>query len=167
MLIIYKSKLNNLNLFNLFMFKNFTMKKIALLISFLFLIIGCSNDNVRNRNPYIPNYSFSININANLPSYSGLQSAINPIIIPDNGSHPTLIVMKISETDYRAWDANCPNQYPSTCSTMVLNGINAQCPCDDIEYGLFDGVSIDGSGEYTVKPYRVEVLQPNIIRISN
>ncbi|MDR6968913.1 nitrite reductase/ring-hydroxylating ferredoxin subunit [Flavobacterium arsenatis] len=143
------------------------MKKFVFLFSILFLILGCSSDRIRNVNPYIPNYNFSITIDANLPLYSGLRSAVNPIAIPDSGPSPRLIVMKISETDYRAWDAHCPNQYTSSCTQMVINGVNAKCPCDDIEYSLFTGVSIDGSGDYTMKPYRVEVIGTNLIRISN
>lgn len=143
------------------------MKNFLLAITIITLTLSCSSDRIRNKNPYIPNYSFSITIDANLPSYSGLRSAMNPIKIPDNGQHPTLIVMMISPTDYRAWDANCPNQYPSACSQMSLNGINAKCPCDDIEYSLFTGVSTDGTGEYTMKPYKIEVVGTNIVRISN
>lgn len=143
------------------------MKKFLPAITLILLSISCTSDRVRNRNPYIPNYNFSITINANLPTYSALRSAMNPMRIPDFGQNPVLIVMKISDTDYRAWDANCPNQYPSTCSIMNLNGVNAKCPCDDIEYSLFTGVSMDGTGEYTMKPYRVEIMGKDLIRISN
>lgn len=143
------------------------MKKLLPIIAIIVISLGCSSDTIRNKNPYIPNYSFSIIIDANLPSYSGLKSAINPIKIPDNGQHPTLIVMKMSNTDYRAWDANCPNQYPTDCSQMSIHGVNAKCACDDIEYNLFDGVSIDGSGEYTMKPYKIESVGTDIVRISN
>jgi nitrite reductase/ring-hydroxylating ferredoxin subunit len=143
------------------------MKNIFLLLAVITLSMGCSSDTIRNKNPYIPNYSFSVTIDANLPTYSGLKSAINPIKIPDNGQHPTLIVMKVGDRDYRAWDANCPNQYPSDCSQMSIVGVNAKCACDAIEYNLFNGVSIDQSAEYTMKPYRVESVGTDIIRISN
>lgn len=143
------------------------MKKLLFIITIIAFFLSCSSDTVRNKNPYLPNYSFSITIDANLPTYSGLKSAINPIKIPDNGQHPTLIVMKISNTDYRAWDANCPNQYPAACSQMSINGVNAKCACDDIEYSLFTGVSTDGTGEYTMKPYRVNVIGTDLIKISN
>lgn len=143
------------------------MKKLFSAIIVVLISLSCSSDRIRNRNPYIPHYSFSITINANLPGYSALRSAMNPMRIPNNGQHPTLIVMKISNDEYRAWDANCPNQYPSACSIMTLNGVNAECPCDDIQYSLFTGVSTDGSGEYTMKPYRVEKMGADLIRISN
>jgi len=144
------------------------MKKIAAFFCFTFLLLGCSSDNVRYRNPFIPDYNFSLTIDANLPSYSGLQSPINPILIFNGITGANgIIVMKISDTDYRAWEANCPNQYISACSRMVIVGANAKCPCDAIEYSLFNGVGINGQGEYTMKPYRVDILGKNLIRVSN
>lgn len=144
------------------------MKKLLVLLSITLFILSCSNDSIRYKNPFIPNYGFSITIDANLPTYSKLLSPINPLLIFDGTSGANgIIVMKISDTDYRAWEANCPNQYPSACSRMVINGVNAKCPCDDIEYSLFNGVGIDGQGEYTMKPYRVDILAKNLIRVSN
>lgn len=144
------------------------MKRLLVLLSIIVLILSCSSDSVRYKNPFIPDYGFSITIDASLPTYSKLQSAINPLLIYDGISGANgIIVMKISDTDYRAWEANCPNQYPSACSRMIINGVNAKCPCDDIEYSLFNGVGVNGQGEYTMKPYRVEVLGKNLIRVSN
>jgi nitrite reductase/ring-hydroxylating ferredoxin subunit len=144
------------------------MKKILALLFVITLVLSCTSDNVRNQNPFIPNYNFSITIDANLPLFSGLQSPINPILITqENVGANGIIVMKISNTDYRAWEANCPNQFPSACSRMVIVGVNAKCPCDDIEYSLFNGVGMDGQGDYTLIPYRVDILGPNLIRISN
>lgn len=140
------------------------MKKAFVLLT-LVVIFACSESSTRYRNPFLPNYSFSTTLNLNLPTFSGLNSNINPQRIPDNGIGVTLIVMKVSATDYRAWDALCPNQYPTSCSIMQINGINAKCDCDDFEYSLFTG---DGEGlEHTLKPYRVEVLEPKLIRIYN
>lgn len=144
------------------------MKKITALLLLFAFILSCSSDNVRYKNPYIPDYGFSITIDANLPLYSGLLSPINPILITnENVGANGIIVMKISNTDYRAWEANCPNQYLSACSRMIINGVNAKCPCDEIEYSLFNGVGVDGQGEYTMKPYRVDILENNVIRVSN
>lgn len=144
------------------------MKKLLGLLSLTLLIISCSTDSIRYKNPYIPNYGFSTTIDANLPLYSKLLLPINALFIYDGISGANgIIVMKISDTDYRAWDASCPNQYPSDCSRMVINGVNAKCPCDDIEYSLFTGVSADKQGEYTMKPYRVDILGKNLIRVSN
>ena len=144
------------------------MKKLLALLSLTLFVLSCTSDNIRYKNPFIPNYGFTITIDANLPLYSGLLSPINPILITnENVGANGIIVMKISDTDYRAWEANCPNQYPSSCSRMVIKGVNAKCPCDNIEYSLFNGVGVDGQGEYTMKPYRIDILGKNLIRVSN
>ncbi len=139
------------------------MKKYCFYLLSTLLLLGCSKDTVRNVNPYIPSYNFSFVINLNLPSYSGLNSPINPVSVTEP-SGISMIVMKISDTDYRAWNSYCPNHSISSCSKMTVNGTNAKCSCEDYEYSLFDGV---GNAQYTMIPYRVDVLGNNSIRISN
>lgn len=144
------------------------MKKIFTVLSLLLFLLSCTSDNIRYKNPYIPDYAFSITIDTNLPLYSGLLSPINPVLITnENVGANGIIVMKISDSEFKAWEANCPNQYLSSCSRMVINGLNAKCPCDNIEYNLFNGVGLNKEGEYTMKPYRVDILSPTIIRVSN
>jgi nitrite reductase/ring-hydroxylating ferredoxin subunit len=139
------------------------MKKYFSFFLLLVLCLGCAKDTVRNNNPYIPSYSFSFTINLGLPLYVGLKSAMNPIPITEP-SGISMIVMKISDTDYRAWNAYCPNQSPSSCSKLTVNGVNAKCSCDALEYSLFTGI---GNAQYTMIPYRVEVLGNDAIRVYN
>lgn len=137
--------------------------------SLLFIIIaflGCSKeDNPNNNNPYLPNYSFNIQLNTNLPAYANLNYISNPVYVDVAGAGVRgLIVMKTGEGLYNAFDAACPNQSLSDCSTMTINGITAVCPCDDKAYNLFTGLA---SGvKYPMKQYRVSANM-NIITISN
>ena len=140
------------------------MKKFILILLLFGILIGCSDDKGRTVNPYLPNYAFSFIVNMNLPLYSGLVSPVNPIRITDSASNITIIVMRVSGNDFRAWDANCPNQYPTPCSLMTVSSPNAKCGCEDFEYSLFTGI---GGGDYSMKPYYVEVLGNNSIRIYN
>jgi nitrite reductase/ring-hydroxylating ferredoxin subunit len=141
------------------------MKKIFLFLVLIVGFMGCSKSSTTNRNPNVPYVAFSLTLNLNLPSYAGLNSNANPkLIIETNAGVNGLIVMKVSDTDFRAWEANCPNISPSSCSRLTINGINAVCPCDSKEYNLFTGV---GNGEYPLIAYRVEILGNNAIRISN
>ncbi len=141
------------------------MKKIPLLFLAALLVLSCSSDNVRYKNPFIPNYSFSLDINEDLPLYSGLKSPVNPVYISNGvAGVKGIIVMRMSDTDYRVWEASCPNHYPSDCSRMDISGTNAVCPCEDYTYSLFTGV---GDGEYTMKPYRVQIISPTAIRVYN
>lgn len=140
------------------------MRKFLFGLLFVGLLLSCSKDSQRNKNPFLPDYSFSITIDTNLPLYSGLSTAINPIIIhQENAGISGIIAMKISDTDYRAWECSCPNQYPTACSVMTIDGLNAKCSCENFTYSLFSGV---GTGGYTMKAYRVDV-QGTVLRIYN
>lgn len=55
------------------------MKKILVLIFFVFLIVGCDQNDTNNNNPYLPNTSFSVQINISLPTYSNLQFPSNAL----------------------------------------------------------------------------------------
>ena len=139
------------------------MKNFLFYLFLVGLLIGCSGDSVRNNNPYIPSYNFSYVINLNLNTL--LTIPVNPVVITE----PTgisMIVMKITDTDYRAWNANCPNHAISSCSRLIIkeDKVNAKCTCENYEYSLFTGV---GSAKYTMIPYQVEVLGSDSIRIFN
>ena len=122
----------------------------------------CSNDRGANtKNPFLPDYTFAIDINTNLPAYSNLKYASNGIYFPDKGVRGLLIFN--TGSGYTAFDAACPNQALGDCSTMTINGINAVCSCDKAEYSLFTG---QGGLQYPMKQYRVEV-NDQIIRVYN
>ncbi|WP_333693159.1 Rieske (2Fe-2S) protein [Flavobacterium sp.] len=139
------------------------MKKIILLLSLSLLLGSCDDSGFNNNNPYIPNFSFSIDINTNLPSYSSLQFASNGVYISQSGAGVRGLLVFNTGSGYTAFDAACPNQPLTSCSTLVINGINAICPCDDESYSLFTGL---GNLQYPLKRYRVEVIGP-IIRVYN
>ncbi|MNE83946.1 hypothetical protein D3C80_1808090 [compost metagenome] len=98
----------------------------------------------------------------NLPSYSSLLYVSNAIYYPGQGAKGIIIFN--TGSGYNAFDAACPNQALSTCSTMTINGINAICACDNASYNLFTGLS--SGKEYPMKQYRVEV-NGNVLRVYN
>jgi nitrite reductase/ring-hydroxylating ferredoxin subunit len=138
------------------------MKKILSLFLIASLFFSCSNNDFDNTNPYIPNYTVSLDINMNLPSYSSLLYVSNAIYYPGQGAKGIIIFN--TGSGYNAFDAACPNQALSACSTMTINGINAICACDNASYNLFTGLS--SGKEYPMKQYRVEV-SGNVLRVYN
>jgi len=162
MLIILVQKLNKLNLFASF-FYNIKMRKYFYLLFIILLFFGCVKDTFRNNNPYIPSYNFSYIINLNLNT--ALTIPVNPVSLTEP-SGIIMIVMKISDTDYRAWNAYCPNHPLSSCSRLTIteDKVNAKCNCENYEYSLFTGI---GNAQYTLIPYRVEILGNNSIRVYN
>ncbi|WP_240339612.1 Rieske (2Fe-2S) protein [Flavobacterium arcticum] len=100
-----------------------------------------------------------------LPLYTNLQFTANPVYIDQAGVGITGIFVMNTGSGYVAYESTCPNQEIASCSAMTLNGIMAVCPCDESEYSLFNGQS-EGK-EYPLKQYRVDVINPSLIRVSN
>jgi nitrite reductase/ring-hydroxylating ferredoxin subunit len=139
------------------------MKNLILLFSIVALL-SCDDNTVNNNNPNLPNYTFTVNIDTNLPSYSALSFAGNGIKITQSGVGVRGIFVFNTGSGYTAWDAACPNQALGNCSNMTLNGTNAQCPCDSKLYSLYTGQS--AGMQYPLKQYRTE-LNGTLIRVYN
>ena len=124
-----------------------------------------STFNTKVGNSFIPNYTFSTILNLNLPSYSGLLFSVNPIAITVEGDIH-LLIMKVSDNQYSAWNGNCPNQSPTICSRLSISGLNGKCNCDDgFLYSLFTGLGQNAT--YPLINYSVEILGNNTIRVFN
>ena len=66
-----------------------------------------------------------------------------------------------------AFELTDPNHVPSSCSVLEVDGIQASCGCEDGNvYSIITGQLVEGQGEYTLKPYRVE-RAGNVLQISN
>lgn len=142
------------------------MRKYLLLLFAVALLSSCSNDDYNNNNKYLPNYGFSINIDMNLPLYTQLQYTSSPVYIGQAGIGIRGIIVMNTGGGFVAYEASCPNQELSSCSTLEINGINAVCPCDEVEYNLFTGLA-NADVQYPLKPYRVEIISENVIRVYN
>ena len=140
------------------------MKK-YLILFLLPLFFGCDKENFSNNNPYLPNYGFTTNINMNLPQYTTLQFPSNGVYINNAGVGVRGIFVFNTGSGYVAYDAACPNQDLSSCSTMTLSGVEAICPCDDVRYSLFSGQA--QGMQYPMKQYRVEQLDAVSLRVYN
>ncbi len=130
-----------------------------MLLVFLF---GCDAGSYNNHNPYIPNYNFTVDVNLSLPAYNSLNYPGNGVYIGGYGARG--IIVFYTGATYLAYDAACPNQAISSCSTMQINGLNAVCPCDSAEYNLYTGLASGQS--YSMKPYRVQTAS-GYIRVYN
>lgn len=130
------------------------MKKLVVILFLCSFLFSCDGGNFNNRNPYLPNYAFSMQINTNLPLYNNLKFASNSVkVYPSNGPSRGVIVFNTG-SGFLAYDGACPNQDITSCSNLLINGIEVKCPCDDAVYNLFTGQS--PGKEYPLKQYRVE-----------
>lgn len=143
------------------------MKRFLILLVLLGITLSCSKDSVNNNNPYLPTYRFTSSvINLTFPLYSNLQFPGNAIEYNEVGVGVLNKVFILNTgSGFVAFDAACPNQAISSCSTMNLVGIKAECPCDEVQYSLYSGQA-EGV-QYPMLQYRVEVLSDTSIRVYN
>lgn len=134
------------------------MKKIWLLILFILTLFSCSDNSPSNKNPNVGNYHVDLYLETNLPLYNKLLYISNPVLVPNQGAQG-IIVMKVGEGMYTAFDAACPNQPAKSCAAMTIDGINAVCSCDKSSYSLFTGL---GEKEYPMKQYRTEIVGTSV-----
>lgn len=150
------------------------MKSLIYLSSFIFFL-SCNPDNVRNNNPYLPDYKFNTGnlINTNLPQYSILRSPGSSIIVSSaapnylNGINGFVLYFA-GNGNYNAFEITDPNHALSTCSKLSIQGIIATCDCaDGNSYDILNGIRREGTtGEFPLIRYQVEV-SGNIIRVFN
>lgn len=141
------------------------MKKILPLLIAIISILSCSDDDIRTRNPFLPNYAVNVQVNLNLPAYSDLNYAGNAVWINSGSSGINGIILFNAGGSYLAWEATCPNQIPQNCSVLEISEPNVLCPCDNVTYSLYTGLS-NADLRYPLMQYRTEVTG-NVIRIFN
>lgn len=142
------------------------MKKFVLLFIVCSFFFGCESERFNNFNPNIPNVRFDITIDTNLPQYSQLLFAGRSVLITTNNAGINGVILFYTGTGFNAFEATCPNQPMSSCSRMTTNDAEiATCPCDDEDYFLFTGESLNGL-DYPLKRYRTEV-NGTFVRIYN
>lgn len=138
------------------------MKKIILLLTLSSFFFSCTDNGFNNKNPYLPDYGrFTVDINMSF--YDNLKYPSNGIYYPAEGIRGIIIFN--TGSGFNAFDAACPNQILSSCSTMTIKGINSICSCDKAEYSLFTGQS--PGKQYPLKQYRVVIMGNNLLRVSN
>ena len=84
-----------------------------------------------------------------------------------SGGIKGLLLFNIND-QIMAWEASCPNQYPSQCSTMIIEGVQSKCSCEELKYSLATGqiLSNNNNSQYPMLLYYSE-KNGNTIRISN
>jgi len=126
------------------------MKKLILFFSASLLLISCTKSEFRSQNPFLPDYTFNFQINLSLPTYTELQYPGNAKLIYGYGINGILLLN--TGSGFIAYEATCANHEISTCSALVLNGVEASCNCDELVYNLYLGIA---DAPYPLKQYRV------------
>lgn len=142
------------------------MKKFLYLVALSLISISCSSDDDQRNNPYLVDLDFSFQLDLSLPQYNNLNFPGNSFTHYNYGING-VVVYNLNNSQFLAFELTDPNHVPSPCSVLQVEGINAFCGCEDANaYSIITGQLVEGQGEYTLKPYRVERIG-NILQISN
>lgn len=142
------------------------MIKSFLLIFIVSGLASCDPDDGIRNNPYLNEVSFRLNINLNLPEYNNLNFPGNSYTSYNHGING-VVVYNVNNTQYTAFELSDPNHPLTNCSRLTVQGIIATCSCSDgNSYNILTGELSSGTGQYTLKPYRVR-KSGNIIEVYN
>ena len=140
------------------------IKRISLIL-FVFLFNSCEKQD-ENINPFIPDVSFEKTINLSLPNYDNLNYNGGSYFLQNVGVKG--VILFNLNNSILAWEASCPNEKPSSCSTMEIQGLQAECKCNSNLYSLANGqpLKINTSNSYPMVAYFTQ-KSGNSLRIYN
>jgi len=141
------------------------MVNITRLIVLTLIILSCEK-NDDNDNPFLPDVRVEKIININLPYYNDLKYNGGSYYI--NGLGIKGVILFNLNDNIIAWEASCPNEKPSDCSTMEIKGLQAECKCNSNLYSLANGqpLKINTNNSFPMVAYFTE-KSGNSLRIYN
>lgn len=149
------------------LYQRFINMRRIVVFSFIILFTAFSGCR-RNLHP-VPDIPFNINVNVNLPSYSGLQS-IGGYAYVDNVGVKGLVIYRRSMDEFVAFDRMSTAMGGDTCAPLYVDPDNLLIlldPCTESKFSLFDGSLIQGPAEWGLRGYRTIWNGANILNIQN
>ena len=136
-----------------------------LIVLLLICFSSCKKNNKKNP---IPNVSFDITINVNLPSYNALIGVGGWCYV--EGGVKGIIVYRKSIDQFVAFDRRSPMDEEGTCATALTpetdSFLQLLDACSGAKFSLLDGSAISGS-EYGLRQYQTVWDGSNLLRIFN
>lgn len=116
------------------------ISKFLLAISLLTMLTQCSTERQETVSCF-PQSLINVQININLPAYRNLWYANGWIYLDQQGAGTRgLIIVRIDDTHFKAYDRNAPHLCPDTDTTLeVKDGIKIICPKDGAKWILRTG----------------------------
>lgn len=139
------------------------MKTKIILILFAVSLIGCSSDDRRRNNPNLLDVQFNIVLNLNLPEFSPLNFAGNAIYVGSPGIGNDGIIVVNTGSSFVAWDASDPNEIPTNCTRLVIDGLSASSTCQNPNsYSLVTGQPLEDDLQYALLNYSVNASSDSV-----
>ncbi len=128
-------------------------------------MFSCKKDETRlDQNPYLIRPLVNINLNLNLPEYNALLFDGGSVIISSQGIRG-IVVYRVNDSFFTAFELSDPNHIPSDCSKMTINGIVATCPCetDENSYNIVTGQNTTQPDQYPMMQYFANVSGNSVL----
>jgi hypothetical protein len=139
----------------------------VLIFFFALCFMSCDDDDVRQQNPNLLNIQFDIVLDLNFPQYSQLNFAGNAIYVGGQGIGNDGIIVVNTGSGFVAWDASDPNEFPSDCTRLQIQGLSASSTCQNPNsYSLVTGQPLEDGLQFALLSYRVSASD-NSIRVFN
>jgi len=119
------------------------LKILAVLVLLIsgWIFVGCNDDD--GQMSCNPAYAVSASINVDLPLYSELETRGWTYVNGEGTGTKGIIVVKLTNGDYKAYDRNAPHICPTANSRLeVVDDIKLYCPEDGAEWILLTGEPI-------------------------
>lgn len=128
----------------------------------LVLVFGCKDDSYSG----IPLVDTNISISINDPAYNRLTTVGGWEYL--TGGSRGLVVIRISQTEFKAYDRHCTFQPSSTCALISVdpNNITASDDCCGSTFSLMNGSVTSPPANSPLQEYNTS-FDGNILRITN
>lgn len=135
----------------------------VLILLFAISLSSCEDDDVRQQNPNLLNIQFDIVLNLNFPQYSQLNFAGNAIYVGGQGIGNDGIIVVNTGSGFVAWDASDPNEFPSDCTRLQIDGLSASSTCQNPNsYSLVTGQPLEDGLQFSLLSYRVSESEGSV-----
>lgn len=105
--------------------------KISGLLLLCLVLFSCENDDTINQNnPFLIDPLVNLQLDLSLPQFNPLNFPGNSLVLNNQGIRG-IVIYNIDNSQYAAFEITDPNHVPNSCSTMEIEGIEANCPCPD------------------------------------
>jgi len=143
----------------------FTIGSLPLLFVFVFLA-GCRDD---DENVRVPRIQTDITLNLNLPEYNILLNPGGWIYL--TGGSRGLIVYRVNNDEFAAFDRHCTFNVPEACRVFVdensgLTAADTLC-CGSV-FEIITGNVVEGPAQFRLQPFQTQFNQnTDMLRITN
>ena len=145
--------------------KRFDLNKITKVLLTLFFIVFAQYS-CNDKNQVVPYVYVNFSLNIYDPEFANLVVPGNSITV--TGGVNGIVIYRVSETDFVAFDRTCTYQVEENCQVQVdESGVYAvDSVCCYSKFLLLDGSVIEGPATYPLKQYNTS-FNGNYLRVFN